>query len=170
MRLGFDMKIFRDNPLAMWPLVLALLVTVFDQWSKLQVLGYFSGPHGAVSVLPFFNFVLVLNQGASFGLFDQTPLSSHIFALVAMGVATFLIIYLAHIRHAISAVAFGLLIGGAIGNAIDRLRIGAVVDFLDFHAFGFHWPAFNIADSAVVTGVALLLLQSLVFDKKTGHS
>jgi signal peptidase II len=159
-----------DWPLFVGPLVLAAITVGLDQWSKLAVQIYFANPHGTMELTPFLNLVLVLNQGISFGMFDQTPMSSHIFALVAFAVASCLIVALAHLRHKVSAAAFGLLIGGAIGNGIDRLRIGAVVDFLDFHAFGLHWPAFNVADSAVVSGVALLLLQSLVFDKKNRHS
>ena len=151
-------------------MILAILIVALDQWSKISIQAYFAEPHGVVTVTPFFNLVMVLNQGISFGMLDQTPMSSRIFAVIALGIASYLIIHLAYIRYVSSAIALGLLIGGAVGNGVDRLRVGAVVDFLDFHAFELHWPAFNVADSAVVTGVALLLLQSLVFDKKNRHS
>src|SRR5262249_31761137 len=95
---------------------------------------------------------------------------SNVFAGFALAVVAMLIVWLSKIETRISAAALGFLIGGAIGNVIDRLRYGAVVDFLDFHLGQAHWPAFNVADSAVVTGVGLLLLQSLVFDKKNGQS
>jgi signal peptidase II len=156
-------------PLFVGPLVMALLIVVVDQWSKVEILRYFSVPREVVAVTPFFNLVLVLNEGVSFGLFNGGAISD-VFALLATGVVVGLILWLAHIREALSAVALGLLIGGALGNIIDRLRIGAVVDFLDFHVYDWHWPAFNVADSAVVAGVVLLLLQSLVFDKKNRHS
>ena len=157
-------------PMFFGPILLALVIAALDQWSKLRIQDYFSEPHGAVAVLPFFNLVLVLNHGVSFGMLDTMHDFSIGFAVLALGVATYLIIHLAYVRYRLTALAFGLLIGGAAGNAMDRLRLGAVVDFLDFHIGTLHWPAFNIADSAVVTGVALLLLQSLVFDKKNSHS
>jgi signal peptidase II len=157
-------------PLFIGPLFLALLIVVVDQWTKIEILRLFSEPRGVVSVTPFFNLVLVFNQGVSFGLFNDNHVGSDIFALLATTVTVALILWLAQVKEALSAVGLGLLIGGAVGNIIDRLRIGAVVDFLDFHVYDWHWPAFNVADSAVVVGVALLLLQSLVFDKKNGHS
>ncbi|HVY12739.1 MAG TPA: signal peptidase II [Alphaproteobacteria bacterium] len=155
--------------LLLGPLALALLVVVLDQWSKAAVMQYFANPHGILSVAPFFNLVLVMNHGVSFGLFNGSFAISGLFALLALAVAVGLMLWLPRVQTALGAVAFGLLMGGALGNAIDRLRLGAVVDFLDFHIGHLHWPSFNVADSAVVTGVALLLLQSLVFDKKTGH-
>lgn len=155
----------------LYPLLLALAITTLDQWSKAQILNAFSTPRGIISVTPFFNLVFVLNRGVSFGMFDNmAAMVSDVFALLAMGVASTLIIWLAYLRQPLNAAAFGLLIGGALGNAVDRLHLGAVVDFLDFHISHAHWPAFNVADSAVVTGVGLLLLQSLVFDKKNRHS
>jgi signal peptidase II len=157
-------------PLFLGPLFLALLVIVLDQWSKVEILRLFSEPRGVLTITPFFNLVLVFNKGVSFGLFNNTHVMSDFFALVATAVTVALILWLSRVKEALSAVALGLLIGGAVGNIIDRLRIGAVVDFLDFHVYDWHWPAFNVADSAVVVGVALLLLQSLVFDKKNGHS
>lgn len=157
-------------PLFIGPIILAFVIVALDQWSKVEALAYFNTQQGAVAITDFFNLVLVLNEGISFGLLDRGPAMQGVFALIALGVVTFLILYLPYLKHRLSAVAFGLLIGGAIGNVIDRLRLGAVVDFLDFHAFGHHWPAFNVADSAVVAAVMLLLLQSLVFDKKNRHS
>ncbi len=151
------------------PLLLALAVAVLDQATKLAVLNHFSQAHGAVEVTSFFNIVLVMNRGISFGLFGQAP-APDLFALLALAIFVALMLWLARAKSAFTACALGLLMGGAVGNTIDRLRLGAVVDFLDFHAFGQHWPSFNVADSAVVTGVTLLLLQTLVFDKKTRHS
>ncbi|MBI3419720.1 MAG: signal peptidase II [Proteobacteria bacterium] len=162
-------KILNYLPM-LWPLLLALGVVVLDQWSKVQILHLFSTPRGMVTVTPFFNLVLVLNRGVSFGIFDGTTVMSDFFAGLGLVITLVLILWLPRLKTRLSALAFGLLIGGAIGNVTDRLRLGAVVDFLDFHVANLHWPAFNVADSAVVTGVAALLLQSLVFDKKTRHS
>lgn len=162
-------KILNSLP-QLWPLLLALIVVVLDQWSKAEVLHVFAAPRGVLPVTPFFNLVLVLNRGVTFGLFDHAVAMSDFFAGLSMFIATGLILWLSRLKTRVAALAFGLLIGGAIGNVMDRLRLGAVVDFLDFYLGNWHWPAFNVADSAVVTGVALLLLQSLVFDKKTRHS
>jgi signal peptidase II len=80
------------------------------------------------------------------------------FALLISGA---LVVWLARETRMLTRLALGLVLGGAVGNAIDRLRFGAVVDFLDFHALGYHWPAFNVADSAIVIGAGLLVLESL---------
>ncbi len=110
----------------------------------------------------FFNLVMTCNRGVSFGMFNQA--SDH-GPLLLTGLAVVIIIALSvwlwRARTAASILALGMIIGGAAGNVIDRVRFGAVVDFLDFHAAGYHWPAFNIADSAVCVGAAILVLESL---------
>jgi signal peptidase II len=150
-----------------YPLLIAAAIIIVDQWAKLSVLDAFFIRRAAIPVTPFFNIVFVLNKGVSFGMLDSNY--SHILAVIASCVVLGLLFWLWRTREMLKAVALGLLIGGAIGNIIDRIRIGAVVDFLDFYVGHWHWPAFNVADSAVVSGVALLMLQSLVFDKKNRH-
>lgn len=159
-------RLLASRKLFLAALALALLVLVLDQASKYAVLKHASELPRAV--LPFFNLVLVFNKGVSFGLFNAQESSPYLFSLLAIVIVFFLVRWLATCESRVAAAGLGLLIGGAIGNVFDRLLHGAVVDFLDFHAFGHHWPAFNIADSAVVIGVGLLLLQSLVFDTKRG--
>ncbi|MFM1891261.1 MAG: hypothetical protein RLZ44_338 [Pseudomonadota bacterium] len=142
---------------------LALLVLVLDQASKFWVLAVFE-PYDRVAVLPVFNLVLVFNEGAAFSfLSDAGGWQRYFFSALAAVVALALIVWLARLRRheRLLAVALALLLGGAVGNLIDRLWLGHVVDFLDFHWRGWHWPAFNLADSAITLGVALLLLDSL---------
>ena len=102
------------------------------------------------------------NRGASFGIFSDAPGWASIALIVfAIIISIVLAIWMWQAQETLLSVALGLVIGGAIGNVIDRIRFGAVVDFLDFHAGGWHWPAFNVADSAITLGVILLILDSL---------
>ena len=141
---------------------LAVLTIVLDQLSKLWVLNVFDLPSkGSVHVGGPFSLTMVWNRGVSFGLLraeqDFTRWALVVFSLV---VAAFLAVWARKIEKPLLAVAVGLVMGGAVGNAIDRARFGAVADFLDFKALYFPW-VFNVADSAITVGVVLLLLDSL---------
>jgi len=118
-------------------------------------------PPRVIPVLPFFNLVLVWNQGVSFGMFGDGSVGAWALVLLAAGIVVALVYWLRKADSTLSVVSLGLIIGGAVGNVIDRLVHGAVVDFLDVHAAGWHWPAFNVADSAITVGVVLLLAESL---------
>jgi signal peptidase II len=109
------------------------------------------------------------NRGVSFGLFSSDS-SAAAWALIVLAllIVGLLIAWLAKEEHAPTAAALGLVIGGALGNVIDRLRFGAVADFLDFHAFGYHWPAFNAADTAISLG-ALALVAGALFARPDLH-
>jgi signal peptidase II len=144
-------------------LVLAILVIALDQATKFWMYQYLvvDGAR-AVTILPFFNFVTVWNYGVSFGMFNTgAAATAWIFSLVALAISAGLVVWLVRADRVLLTGALGLIIGGAVGNIIDRLRFGAVFDFLDFHAFGWHWPAFNVADSAITVGVAVLFADSL---------
>ncbi len=143
--------------------VLAAAVVAADRVTKLAVLHAFA-PGEALALTGFFNLVLVFNKGAAFSLFAtapgwQTPLFATI-ALVAAAVISWLL--LRHSRRRLFCAGLALILGGALGNLWDRLEWGHVVDFLDFHAAGWHWPAFNVADSAITLGAALLILESFL--------
>lgn len=142
---------------------LAALVAVLDQASKAWVLSVFA-PHERLEVLPFFNLVLVFNPGASFSfLADAGGWQRWFFIVLALGISAWLVVLLRrHARENLMATGLALVLGGAGGNVIDRLRFGAVVDFLDFHVAGWHWPAFNVADTAITSGVMLLLWQQII--------
>lgn len=115
-----------------------------------------------IVVLPFFNLVTVWNHGVSFGMFNNgSAASTWAFVGLALAIVVALAVWVGRAERVLPAVALGLVIGGAIGNVVDRVRLGAVFDFLDVHALGWHWPAFNVADSAITIGVALLLMDSL---------
>ncbi|WP_341896242.1 signal peptidase II [Ferrovibrio terrae] len=145
--------------LPLFGLLLAVAILVADQISKLFFLDLMQQNPAGIVVTPFFNLVMVWNSGVSFGLFQEdSDFRSWTLIGVALGVLVWLGLWLWRCQSGLVAAALGLIIGGAIGNVIDRLRFGAVFDFLDFHAFGQHWPAFNLADSAIVVGVVLLLI------------
>ena len=122
-----------------------------------------------IEVTPFFDITMVWNYGVSFGLF---PAEDNIARFVLIGFQTFvslaLFVWLLSVRNVILASAIGMVIGGALGNVIDRFIYGAVADFFDFHLFGYHWYIFNVADAAIVVGVALLLLDALVLRRDEG--
>ncbi len=118
-------------------------------------------------VVPFLDLVLTCNSGVSFGLFNRTGVSALLFALAAALIILVLLFWLSRVRQNFLAFAIGLIIGGAIGNVIDRLRFGAVIDFLYFHAGSWYWPAFNLADSAICLGVAAMLLDGLLLRRAT---
>ncbi len=141
-------------------LLLLALVIMLDQATKLLILHGL--PPDGVRLGPFFNLVLVWNTGVSFGMFRDAAQGRWILVLVTLAIGAVLVYWLRRERRPVPRLAIHLILGGAIGNLIDRIRFGAVVDFLDAHAMGYHWPAFNVADSAIVVGAAVLLLDGLV--------
>ncbi len=123
-------------------------------------------PSSQIEVLPFFNFVMVWNRGISFGLFNsETDYGAYILIALAVVISAGFLVWLSRCTNKMQCFGFSLVVGGALSNALDRVRFGAVMDFLDFHAFGYHWPAFNIADSCIVIGVFILMIHALFFDK-----
>jgi signal peptidase II len=146
-------------------LAVALVVAVADQVSKHWILRLFAAHPGtrAFAVAPFMNLALTWNHGMSFGLFDTDARSNTIvFTLLAAVIVTGLVLWLRRVREGLLALAIGLVIGGAIGNVIDRLLRGAVVDFLDFYLGRWHFYVFNLADAAISVGVGLMVLDSLL--------
>ncbi len=144
-------------------LVVGLILAV-DQASKFAVLAFYSPATWPLAVTPFFNLVLVWNRGVSFGLMgtNDAELQRWVLVGIALAVAAVLAVWLARgVADAWQRWSFRLIIAGAVGNAIDRVLHGAVVDFLDFHYGGWHWPAFNVADSAIVVGAVLLVADGL---------
>jgi len=147
---------------------LAAAVIVADQLTKWLILGYFANRAPHEELTGFLNLVLVFNKGAAFSLFAQapgwqTPLLVT-FALVAAAIVSVLIVR--HPQRQLMCFGLALILGGALGNLIDRLRFGSVVAFIDFHALGWHWPAFNVADSGISVGALLLILEGFVHHEK----
>jgi len=149
-------------------LALAAGVMLLDQVSKAWVLGSLRLME-SLTVTAFFNLVLVFNPGASFSfLAGAGGWQKWFFVAVALAISAWLAVMIRrHAAERLLPAALALILGGALGNVIDRLRFDAVVDFLDFHAAGHHWPAFNVADSAISVGVALMLLHQFRFGKES---
>ncbi len=147
----------------------ALVILVADQLSKLWLLDYLAmGAHAPVEVTSFFKLVMVWNYGISFGMLAM-PDSWMPVLLIALAVVISTILWrLAHQTHdRLEALAYMVIIGGALGNAIDRVRYGAVADFFYFHVGSLGWPAFNIADASIFCGVAAILFRSVLSRQRT---
>jgi signal peptidase II len=143
-------------------LALSALLVVLDQMSKYGMTRALVSGNG-IEVTPFFNLVLIYNRGAAFSLFSNASgWQRELFIAIAL-IASAWVVYLLrrYPRQTLFCFALSLILGGALGNVFDRLLLGAVVDFLDFHLAGYHWPAFNIADSAITCGAALLVWEGL---------
>ncbi len=141
---------------------LGLAVIAVDQTTKWWIVEHVMNPPRVIPVAPFFNLVMGWNRGVSFGLFNwDSAATAWVLSALALVIVAVLLAWLAKEDRATVVAALGLVIGGALGNVIDRARFGAVADFLDFHAFGFHWPAFNAADTAISLGALALLADAL---------
>ena len=144
---------------------LAFLIALLDQLSKWWVVEFVMNPPQVIPVTSFFNLVLGLNRGVSFGMFDTgTDTGRWILTALTITIAIGLAVWLWRVEKPWLAAALGLVVGGAVGNIIDRATIGAVVDFLDFHVAGYHWPAFNVADMGITCGAMVLIFDSLFGD------
>jgi signal peptidase II len=150
-----------SGSLAPW-LGIALIVILVDQLTKIAMSRMFSYGHGR-EITSFFNLVLVFNRGAAFSFLAAAG-GWQRWAFTALGVAAALVIGFLLKRHAsqkMFCTALSLILGGALGNVLDRLMYGHVIDFLDFHVGGWHWPAFNVADSSITIGAVLLVFDEL---------
>jgi len=154
-------RVFSSSPFFWRWLSLSLLLVTIDQVSKLSVASILP-LHDRIEVAPFFDLVHVLNPGAAFSfLANAGGWQRHFFTVLGLLVSFFLIFLLWRgVRNRLETLAYACIIGGALGNVVDRLRIGAVIDFLDFHWQGSHWPAFNSADCFIVIGVGVMLFAS----------
>ncbi len=154
------------GPLTRLGLIAAAIAGAIDQAVKLWLLfGFDLANRGIVKLLPFLDLVLTWNTGISYGLFPQeSDLGRYVLLALKAGAVAVLWIWLARAESRLTALSLGLIIGGAVGNAIDRVLYGAVMDFVLFHirtpSFSFNWYVFNLADAAIVAGVAGLLYES----------
>lgn len=143
-------------------LIAAALVLIVDQASKWAILSVLDLPRvGQIVLAPVLNLTMVWNHGVTFGLLTGVGIWAHwLLAVVALAVVAGLGVWLCRAESRVVAIALGAIAGGAIGNVIDRVRFGAVVDFIDAHIGDWHWYVFNVADAAIVCGVAALLIDS----------
>jgi lipoprotein signal peptidase len=144
--------------------VAALVVLVADQVSKWWVVDVLHLPQlGQIVLLPMLNFTMVWNRGVTFGLLTSFGDSSYLLlAAVALAVVIALVVWLRRAESRLVAISLGAIVGGALANVIDRLRFGAVIDFIHAHIGDWSWYVFNLADAAIVCGVAALVIDSLL--------
>jgi lipoprotein signal peptidase len=148
-------------------LILAAVILAADQatkWFMLEVLDLDTVRHiPLLAAGPFgFDLTMVWNRGVTFGMLaGDAPWTQAALGALALGIAGFLLRWMARAENRTTALALGAVVGGAVGNVIDRARFGAVVDFFDAHAWGWHWYVFNIADAAIVLGVLALVADAL---------
>ena len=150
--------------------LVGFLVDQASKWALLYPAGFLEQPYKEVHVLPFFKLVLWWNKGTSFSLIPTG--NPYIFAILSLVIVGFLVLWLSRVATPILAIALGGVIGGAIGNVVDRLRFHAVVDFLRFEwgncsSLYCGWPAFNIADSLIVIGIGVLVFDGMFLSHKT---
>ena len=148
--------------------LVALATLVLDQASKLYFLFVdVLASREPLALAPFLDLIVVWNRGISYGLFQQhTELGRWALVVLSIAAAVGLSVWLRRASTRFLAAALGLIIGGAVGNVVDRIAYGAVFDFIHFHVGGFSWYVFNIADAAIVAGVAGLLYDSFVLEKR----
>ena len=143
-------------------LLIALGVVIIDQLTKYIVLNYVLSEYAAVIIAPFFAIVRAWNTGVSFSMFNNWGINGvYILSGVALAIVFMLIRWLKGEHNKTVQLALGFIIGGAIGNVIDRVRLGAVFDFLDFYIGDHHWPAFNMADSFICVGAFIVIMHGL---------
>ncbi|MBN42587.1 MAG: signal peptidase II [Alphaproteobacteria bacterium] len=142
-------------------LVTVIVLIAIDQLVKHAMLVMVFDPPTIIPVTFFLNLVPVWNRGISFGLFGGAEVSRWILVVLALVIVVFLIVWFVRAGQIVVRYALLLVIAGALGNVVDRVVYGAVVDFIDIHGFGWHWPAFNIADMVIVVGTAMLIFDGL---------
>jgi signal peptidase II len=161
----------RDLNMLKW-LWLSLLAVILDQASKLAIAGSMQ-LYQSIEIVPYFNLTYVHNTGAAFSFLSEAGgWQRWFFAGLALVISVVIAVWLARLKQheTLLAVALSLILGGAIGNLIDRLAYGYVIDFLDVYYQTWHWPAFNIADSAITLGVILMLVESFGLGKSEDTS
>lgn len=150
-------------------IAIALVVILLDQISKPLMRDYLDG--GDVVLTSFLSLVSAWNKGVGFSLLTmEGSIGPYLLSGLALAISAGLLVWLFRLQRAVPAIALGLVIGGALGNVIDRVRLGAVFDFVDVHAGGYHWPAFNLADSALSIGVVILALDGLFEGRGKGRN
>jgi len=149
----------------------AVVLALADQAVKAAVQASLA-PGEVVRLAPFFNLVLVFNTGAAFSFLADASGWQREFFIAVTVIAAVVIVFLLrrHPGERLFSLGLALILGGALGNLYDRLTLGKVVDFLDFHAYGWHWPAFNVADSAISVGAALIILDTLFAARRTART
>lgn len=151
--------------------VLAAFVAALDQWSKKWIVAAGEAGRLPVTILPFFNVTVVFNKGISFGMLAYSKGLVMTMLPIVLGTITLMLcVWLVNARKAQVIMALGLVVGGAVGNLIDRVYSGVVTDFLDFHIGRYHWPAFNLADSSIFIGVVIFAITNIIHADNNGET
>lgn len=154
-------------------ILIAFLIIVLDQWSKHFIKSLLLiRDSGIIPLMPFLDIMMVWNQGITFGMFNDVALSKYIFVVVSLIIVGILFVWLMRSDNKLNAATLGMIIGGALGNVIDRFRFGAVFDFIgvyvNYDGRKLYWPIFNVADSFISIGAILLALYILLGEKEKG--
>ena len=164
----------KKKKLFFYALILIAILFAVDIWTKRyafrsvnNIIYKTRGIHNHININKFFNIVKVVNTGISFGLFNNLVYGQYIISCIVFLIVTFLIYLTWKSNKKYDIFVYSLIIAGGLGNLYDRIIFGGVFDFLDFHIGEYHWPAFNLADSLICIGVALLLLKDLIDFIKT---
>ncbi|GAB4542334.1 MAG: signal peptidase II [Thermodesulfovibrionia bacterium] len=139
-------------------IIITTIIIIFDYLTKRLVLAYID-PFEVIPILPFLRLVHVQNKGAAFGLFSN--ISNTTFIILSLIATVLVVSYLFHVKKRLEVLSLSFILGGAIGNLIDRLTIGRVIDFIDLFVGRWHWPAFNVADSALTIGLMLFIISNV---------
>ncbi|MBE7638496.1 signal peptidase II [Sneathiella sp. P13V-1] len=148
-------------------LIVAVISVAIDQIFKINMVEFMAGHPYGIEVTSFFRLVMVWNSGVSFGMFSGGEQTRLFLIAISTVISLILLVWLYRSDRKFLSTGIGLVLGGAVGNIIDRIHYGRVADFFDFDLYFMRWPAFNIADIAIVCGVAILLVDSLFFDEKS---
>lgn len=150
------------------PLLICAIILPLDQLTKLAVEHYLPVYDVRVIIPGLLSLTHVENKGAAFGILAHHPFSGTIFTIVSIAAILLIVLYLARSKsnEVRISICLSLALAGAIGNLIDRIRIGRVIDFIDFHYKGWHWPAFNVADASITIGIILLAIGIVFLDKR----
>lgn len=160
--------VFFNNKIILKFIIIMLLITLADQLSKIYIEAFLLNElHNTYEILPFFNFSLAYNYGISFSMFGDVGSDAKFWFIGISSIIILILLYFLYSDGDIKlqnkrVIPIALIVSGAINNIIDRIRVGAVVDFLDFHIGHWHYPVFNVADSVVVIGVGILAWQNLI--------
>ncbi|MEF9426589.1 MAG: signal peptidase II [Candidatus Mariimomonas ferrooxydans] len=152
----YDSKVFLMS-------AVSLSVVILDFITK-KIIETHVQPGEIINLLPFLRIVNVKNKGAAFGLFSG--LSNNTFIFISVVAIIAIILYMLKTSKRLELLSLSLILGGAVGNLTDRIQIGQVIDFIDFFVYNWHWPAFNVADSALSIGIILFILSGIIHGKK----
>ena len=146
-------------------LIFSIFLLIFDQVSKAMIVSQFD-LYESISITPFFNLTFVVNYGFAFGFLNSPSLNQIIVSIVILFIITYFLYLLIKTQDRVFKICLVLILSGALGNFLDRIFRGYVVDFIDIYVFNYHWPAFNVADSCISVGFVILMFNILFLSKK----